>query len=265
MIIASTRTYFRLLTCTLLFGMLAPVGDCRALEDIATFTVDARFGTTPEGGMQAVLRCGVGEAYESRAWLPDRGTTVFSLNLEESATETCVVAVEPPAGMLIRYQGDGGSAVEISDQGCHFSAVRAGHFNFCQVQADSRTTSLIVYKKWIGATGEEADVAVQLVCDGEILQGPREINVNKPGGWTLDLSNADGIVCGVHEVGRREEFVPDESDCRNLVVLPGSEEECTMVNTKVVKMIDMLNRYGLGIMILVFMVAGMLAARRFVP
>jgi hypothetical protein len=38
-----------------------------------------------------------------------------------------------------------------------------------------------------------------------------------------------------------------------------------MVNTKVVKMIEMLNRYGLVIMILVFMVVGMIAARRFVP
>jgi hypothetical protein len=38
-----------------------------------------------------------------------------------------------------------------------------------------------------------------------------------------------------------------------------------MVNTKVVKMIQMLNRYGLVIMILVFLIAGMFAARRMMP
>jgi hypothetical protein len=38
-----------------------------------------------------------------------------------------------------------------------------------------------------------------------------------------------------------------------------------MVNTKVVKMIQMLNRYGLFVMIGVFAIAGMVAARRMVP
>ena len=52
------------------------------------------------------------------------------------------------------------------------------------------------------------------------------------------------------------------SDCEDLVILPGASEECTVVNTKVVKMIDMLNRYGLVIMILVFMVVGGFAARK---
>ena len=72
------------------------------------------------------------------------------------------------------------------------------------------------------------------------------------------------MICDVFETGR-DEFVPDPADCRGLLVLPGSEEECTLVNTKVVKMIEMLNRYGLVIMILVFMAAGMVAARRLVP
>ena len=140
----------------------------------------------------------------------------------------------------------------------------AGHANFCQIQARSQVTSVTVYKKWIGATLKEPDVRVELVCAGERLQENRNINAGKPGGWLLPVSDAEGITCDVLEA-RSEEYVQDTADCENLLVLPGSEEECTLVNTKVVKMIDMLNRYGLVIMILVFMAAGMVAARRFVP
>jgi hypothetical protein len=63
----------------------------------------------------------------------------------------------------------------------------------------------------------------------------------------------------------RDDFRADISDCQDLIVRPGAREECTMVNTKVVKMIQMLNRYGLFVMIGVFAIAGMVAARRMVP
>ncbi len=66
------------------------------------------------------------------------------------------------------------------------------------------------------------------------------------------------------EIGR-DTFVADTEDCRELLVVPGQDVECTMVNTKVVKRIEMLNRYGLGLMIGVMLAAGLVAVRKFTP
>jgi hypothetical protein len=49
------------------------------------------------------------------------------------------------------------------------------------------------------------------------------------------------------------------------MLVPGQAAECTIVNTKVVKRIDMLNRYGLIIMISVMLGAGLAAVRRSAP
>jgi hypothetical protein len=141
-----------------------------------------------------------------------------------------------------------------------------------------------VYKKWIGAADRESDVEIRLHCaagpaadvgtDAESAPdpqsnpgfdpGPRMINEDEPAGWDLEITDPNGLECDVLEA-EREDFRADISDCQDLIILPGASEECTMVNTKVVKMIQMLNRYGLVIMILVFMAAGMLATRKMLP
>jgi len=72
-----------------------------------------------------------------------------------------------------------------------------------------------------------------------------------------------GLVCSVSE-SPDESFISDESDCKELLLVPGRGEACTMVNTKVVKRIEMLNRYGKIIMILVMLTAGLTAVRRYV-
>lgn len=253
----------------LLAGMGLPVSahELRA-EEPASFTVDARLVEGAVSGLQAHLRCGGGAAGAQQAirnaWLPKDGTVVFDVPVPATEDWTCTVVADVPPGLEVGYRGDGGSAVDVAGDGCHFSGIRAGHANFCQIQARGQATSITVYKKWIGARSREPDVRIELVCGGRAVAGSRDINAGKPGGWSLDLTDPEGTVCDVLEIGS-EAFVSDTSDCRGLLFQPGSEEECTMVNTKVVKMIEMLNRYGLAIMILVFMAAGMIAARRFVP
>lgn len=64
---------------------------------------------------------------------------------------------------------------------------------------------------------------------------------------------------------KNDAWISETSDCSDLLILPGAEEECTVVNTKVVKMIEVFNRYGLVIMILAFMAVGGLAARKMIP
>lgn len=129
-------------------------------------------------------------------------------------------------------------------------------------KSEHDTVSLVVYKKWIGASGNEGKVEVHLFCREVDDFEPRFINRDRPDGWKITFVPADGIFCSVHEV-EQDTFVADTEDCKDLLVVPGQDIECTMVNTKVVKRIDMLNRYGLGLMIAVMLAVGLISVRKF--
>jgi len=123
---------------------------------------------------------------------------------------------------------------------------------------------LQVYKKWIGASGNETDVEIHLICRESDLFEPRYINRDQTDGWIIENVPDEGMFCDVREI-EQDTFVADVSDCLNLLVIPGQAAECTMVNTKIVKRINMLNRYGLILMIAVMLGAGLAAVRRFAP
>ncbi|HET6565474.1 MAG TPA: hypothetical protein VFG52_08685 [Xanthomonadales bacterium] len=120
---------------------------------------------------------------------------------------------------------------------------------------------VLVFKKWVGATGDEAPVEIQLVCQGLDDFHPLRINQDQPDGWLIAEIPKNGSYCSVFEEGR-ESFIADERDCRDLLVLPGSSVECTLVNTKRVKRIEMLNRYGIVMMIAFILGAGLAAVHR---
>jgi hypothetical protein len=120
---------------------------------------------------------------------------------------------------------------------------------------------VLVYKKWVGATGDEAPVAVMLDCQGMGEFHQLKINEDKPDGWLIGDVPANGTYCSVLE-SVRDSFIPDDRDCQDLLVLPGSSVECTMVNTKRVKRIEMLNRYGVVMLIAFVLGAGLAAVHR---
>jgi hypothetical protein len=120
---------------------------------------------------------------------------------------------------------------------------------------------VLVFKKWIGATGEEGAVEIQLTCRGLGEFHSLTVNQDRPDGWLIADIPAEGRYCSVYEESR-ETFIPDESDCKDLLVLPGSSVECTLVNTKRVKRIEMLNRYGIVMMIAFILGAGLAAVHR---
>lgn len=120
---------------------------------------------------------------------------------------------------------------------------------------------VLVYKKWVGATGDEAAVEIKLICPGLDDFHPLKVNQDEPDGWLIAEIPEQGSYCTVYEAGR-DSFIADETDCRDLLVLPGSSVECTLVNTKRVKRIEMLNRYGVVMMIAFILGAGLAAVHR---
>jgi hypothetical protein len=120
---------------------------------------------------------------------------------------------------------------------------------------------VLVYKKWVGATGDEAPVEIQLVCKGLGDFHPLRVNQDEPDGWLIAELPESGSYCSVHEAVR-DSYIPDERDCRDLLVLPGDSVECTLVNTKRVKRIEMLNRYGIVMLIAFVLGVGLAAVHR---
>ena len=260
------RRLFLLTTSLLLLSLFAnqPLVAAQAttLETpSARFTVDARVDPAILSILDVRLICESGTPNQQQVTLDFDGTHEFSVNAPDSRRISCTVMALLPDGQNVKYVGDGGSQLELDEQGCHFNGVAAGHSNFCQVHVARQATRLTVYIKWIGGTGEEPNVNIFLSCNSEMQGVPLWINSKASQSWELEVTDPNGFSCHVFQ-DVLDSFRADQSDCRELLIMPGANEECTMVNTKVVKRIEMLNRYGLGAMILIMLAAGLLAIKR---
>lgn len=248
------------ISCLLLL-LSAPL---EAQEVIARFTVDVMLRGAGVDSLEVQVHCGPGQAFSLALVVPVDASSSFTVPVAPDAELDCMISASPIVGQQLTFLGDGGSTFDPDATGCRFTGVRAGHANFCQVQVESQETSLTVFKHWIGTSESVDDVAVSLDCGPGMALETLPLNEGKPGKWLLDVTDAEGILCRVREE-KGDSYLSDTSDCDDLLIRPGAREECTVVNTKVVKMIEMLNRYGLVIMILAFMVVGGFAARKAMP
>ena len=246
----------------LLFLLLGATG-ARA-DDFATFTVDVNLRGAGVETLDVRVRCGPGAVFSLDLAVPVDSTRSLTVPVPPGEQLACEITASPVVGQQLTFLGDGGSIFEADAPACRFTGVRAGHANFCQIQVESQETSLTVFKHWIGTSEPVDDVAVSLDCGQDMELETLPLNKGKPGEWLLDVTDAEGVRCRVFEE-KGDSYFSDTSDCEDLLIRPGAREECTVVNTKVVKMIEMLNRYGLVIMILAFMVVGGFAARRAMP
>lgn len=230
-------------------------------EEIALFTVDVKLSGTGVDRLVVMLKCESETPISLEFPVPVDSSRTYTAPVPAGPGTRCSITTAPLPGHQLRFLGDGGSRFEADGPGCTFTDVMRGHSNFCQIQVENQDTSLTVFKHWIGTSSNEGDVRVFLDCGNDGSYEPKLVNADRPASWKLNVNNAEGFLCAVSEPSD-DTYVADTSDCQDLLILPGAREECTVVNTKVVKMIEMLNRYGLFIMIGVFMIVGGLAARR---
>ena len=228
-----------------------------------TLTVDTSFDPILLNDVEVTLVCTSGS--------PGRLVTRMGANsvyewrvsdIDQDATY-CQAYAALPRGFSVEYNSSGDAAFKSDENGCQYAEVATAQSNHCLMVISQDHVPLTVYKKWVGASGDEADIAVNLDCEGRPVESTRFINQGLAATWQLTRIPPEGLVCRVDEASG-ETYVSDENDCKDLIVLPGRGEACTMVNTKVVKRIEMLNRYGKVIMILVMMTAGLIAVRRYV-
>ena len=245
------------------FAILLGACPVLAADEFAAFTVDVKLKGTGLENLEINITCDFLRPLSLDLKVPVDDSRTFTVPVPEQGGKSCILTTGDLPAHILRYMGDGGSTYDVNAAGCRFTEVMPGHSNFCQIQVESQETTLTVFKRWVGTSEQEADVPALLDCGPEATYDPVKINKRKPASWSLSIHTSDGVTCNVREPDS-DDYTADTSDCQGLVILAGAEEECTIVNTKVVKMIEALNRYGLVLMILIYMVAGGFAVRRII-
>lgn len=257
------KSFFCLMFCLLFFGVTSYAQEPVANSNQTVLVAEASFHPLLLEELEVTFVCNSGN--------PSRLVTMIKTGLpfewvvkEIGIKQTfCQIYADLPRGFSIEYSPSGDSPSKSDENGCQYADVVASQTNRCLLTVTQDHVQLTVYKKWVGATGDEGDVAVSLVCDGRPAEPQRFLNQGLPATWQITRIPPQGLNCAVSETPD-ETFISDENDCSELILLPGRGDACTMVNTKVVKRIEMLNRYGKVIMILVMMSAGLIAVRRYV-
>lgn len=238
----------------LAFGQVAP--------QKAQVSVDAQFESSRLPSLDLELMCS--QATPERESVQLTQNTQFDWSTGELTGDqsNCALIANLPEGYTASFRADGSTAQNVNETACQFRPVRAGQTRQCQITVTQDPVRLMVYLTWIGPSGEEEDVRVDLSCESGVYSGYRYVNEGKPQGWEIRDIDPEGILCNVNE-RVRDNFRPDIIDCQGLWIRPGKGEECTLTNTKIVKRIEMLNRYGRLIMILLVLGVGLIAVKRF--
>lgn len=248
-----TRVFLVLLVTTLLFGQQ---------EALTSISVSAQYEERLLSSLDVELFCGADHSSNRVLTLNHAGRAMLQDGDLESPGIDCRVMAHLPPGYSVAYVARGDSSSVADTKGCRFVKIGYGQANDCQVKITQEAVRLTVYKKWVGGSGEEEDVRVSLECESGEYSGYRYVNEGKPDGWEIRDIDFEGILCNVGETVR-DNFRPDIIDCQGLYILPGKGEECTLLNTKIVKRIEMLNRYGKLVMILLVLAIGLVAVKRF--
>jgi hypothetical protein len=248
-----------LLSILLMFSVLHAWGQ-QATE--SSISIKAEFDGSYLGEVEVKVLCSTGSLLENTFILGPGETLNMAPAVFTPGRTFCQVRVNPPLGYSVAYSAGSPGKYVADRNGCQFSPLEPGHDNSCTIEVTQDPVALIVYKEWIGGSGADEDVQVTLDCESGEWPGPININEGRPGSWQIRNIDPEGILCNVSE-DVRDNFRPDIIDCQGLLVLPGKGEECTLINTKIVKHIEMLNRYGLVIMILLVLGIGLAAVRRF--
>ena len=253
----------RSVQCLLLAGFLVMPFSAlaQASPQQALLSIDARFEKSRLAELELELMCNSGKPRTEYNTLANDGPFDWAIEFPSNVLTVCQLTAQLPEGYSATYIADGDSLSKSGSNGCQFRRINAGDQNHCRVEVTQDPVRLEVYLEWVGPSGDEPDVRVSLECESGKYSGYRYVNAGSPDGWDIRDIDPEGILCNVSEEVR-ETFRPDIIDCQGLLILPGKGEACTLINTKIVKRIEMLNRYGKVVMILLVLAVGLVAARR---
>lgn len=262
----------------------------------ATFRVTKDFDDDNPLGVEVFLDCNTGLPLQQNAVIHDPDAVGlepgdfthvdFVIADFEPGTLDCDIFETVPAGYAASYfaaVGDEGTANNVfaDDEGCHYEGVEGADF-VCEITNELQPVDVIVNKEWIDDNPQfqlPTTVEVTLECTDPIIGGfscglvsgiegsqdgncaQRFIDPGNPGVFEV-LPHFDGTSCTATETPEVGVLI-DESDCEELLLLPGQGAECTIVNTRLFAGIPTLSQYGLLVMALLMLGVGLIGFRRY--
>ena len=251
---------FRFFTFCLLAFVVLPAWAQE--NNVGPLLLEAQFNPRLLEQIEVEVLCSSGQLREQTFSLGASERKAVTPESYVSGKTNCQIRANPAHGYSVVHSARSVGTSSADRNGCHFPLLSEDDEANCLITVTQESVPLTVYKEWVGGSGEEQDVQINLECESGKYSGSRYINEGSPGGWEIRDIDPEGILCNVSEVVR-DTFEPDIIDCQGLWILPGKGEECTLLNTKIVKRIEMLNRYGKLIMIVLVLAIGLVAVRRF--
>ena len=229
-----------------------------------TFLVSKDFDDNNPAEVQVTLSCNTGLPLQQTTTISEGEPVNFVIGDFEPGTLNCAVTEAVPVGYTASYN-DG----TVSPQNCEWANITNGAF-FCAITNALDPVEVEVSKVWID---ENPQFEAQNIADAvwecsSTNQGATAGQLDFFGNPGTDsfLVFPDwqgGTHCSVTEVSVQDSGVEvDDSDCQNLVLVPGSGGSCTIYNTRLYQGIPTLSQYGL-ILLTVFMLGiGLLGVRK---
>ncbi len=248
----------------------------------AQFRVTKDFTDDNPASVDVHLSCNTGLPLDQSKTISEfDGGVTFVVNSYDAGELDCHVTENPvPAGYTESYAAGtvDGVADTISDDenGCHYLDVIDGTFT-CVVTDTVDETAITVHKEWIGDF-EENDISQYASADWTCYntrQSPSGDAGTFGGGLEFNGDSSDNIeglyphydgtsYCTVTENGVDDAVETDDSDCSSVAVTLGTNNECTIYNTLFLEGIPTLSQYGMALLALLMLTAGLLGVRRVV-
>jgi hypothetical protein len=256
---------------------------------VTTFWVTKDFSDDNPLPVDVHLRCNTGLPLEQSFTITDPAVNgqwpgvAFVVHAYESSQLDCQVYEDPvPNGYAPSYAAgvNGGVAADVfaDEDGCWFEGVVSGGFT-CAITDTAEPGEFTVTKYWLisGAEGDEVSEQawVQISCDDDILtvdgvpvgfqtQTVSALLSGDGDSVTIEVDTTDGTAnCSATEDITQSGVESDASDCGPRPIPAGGSSSCSITNTVFFEGIPTLSRYGLVILTLLVLSAGLVGFRRF--
>jgi hypothetical protein len=252
------------------FAGAAWLGSAPGASSRATFNVNKVFTDGNPDEVEVTISCNTGLPLEQSSMISEGDGVEFVVVDFDDGEMDCEITESVPAG----YEAEYFDGVTSSGISCTFADIGWGQNFNCAVTNSPAPVDVEIEKEWViegdSLNGVSTEYRIDLFCDSEILGGS-----NYGETWHLwwygegdDLFTAEVIPnypasnCHVEETVF-DSAVEVDNDCGEFTVSAGNGHSCTITNTVFFEGIPTLGRYGLAVLVLLTLGAGLIGLRRF--
>lgn len=245
-------------------------GECGAPPEHARFLVAKDFNDDNEAEVEVTLSCNTGLPLEQTTTISEGDGVNFVIGDFEQGALNCTVTEAPVDGYSTFYDDTDG----VSPDDCSWEDLQGGQYT-CAIDNELEQSVVTVTKEWIDENPQfdainyaEAYWSCSNVASDGFSGSSGYLDFyGNPGSDTFNTYPdwENGTTCSITEVGVPDGGIEiDDSDCQTIVLFPGEDASCTIVNTRLYEGIPTLSHYGLAVLALMMLGMGLVGFRRFV-